>query len=773
MSLELFPHQEDGVSWMISRENCEKCPGGLLLDDCGVGKTPQVIATLAKNPQKLTLIVAPVNILSQWVAQLHRWVPEFKVILYHSSGLVKTMRKVVQNQTKRAQKALKAKVTPPGDHDVRKKEQDDCELAAEISEIIYQELYRRAKTANTERHISEYEASVPNVPLVVVTSYGKLTDNKYERRRAKYKRLGLLSTAERFHTGTTPLSCLHWDRVVLDECHLIRNHNTTRTRYVLALKSRIRWGLTATPIHNGMKDYECLLRFLGLKKWEIAHVFASHPALEKYLTDKARKEAEGKILDFSEGGLDGAGKIRILSKKNPLLRHEEITLRRTKKQVFSQPRDRPSLDLPPLDLARPKSPETKSRNGKRSRRQAEKDDEEEVRKKLKTSGRAPELPDMTLDIVRVDFATREEEAFYRRLERTAQLEVFPQQIRHADHHQDDEEIIPEITDQALFELILRLRQASVNPAMVISGYRRKFQGQFPANLLPPTADMDEEQDEIDQGAVVDGRRLTRAEKRRLRDERREYMMVKAIGVPSKTRVLQKMILEHRREEKAIIFCEFREEMPYLQEDLQAVGISSVLYDGSLSLAARAEIVKRMSWINSEIEQLLEGGQFFPGVTHVPNEIVGLISRYVSYDVILVQINSGNAGLNLQMCSRVYYTNPNWNPCTEIQAWGRAHRLGQTVKVAVVKLALSGKYCEDSGFPTFIDDDAAESTVDQRVLEVQMAKRKVMADILDDEDILFNGNDSGITASNITSDSPAENTGTGLFLTREDMLHIVG
>jgi SNF2 family DNA or RNA helicase len=464
-----------------------------------------------------------------------------------------------------------------------------------------------------------------------------------------------------------------------------------------------------------MQDYQCLLRFLGLKKWEIAHVFASHPVLEKYLTEKVRKEAEGRILDLSKNG-----KIHILSKTNPHLTHSELTLRRTKKQVFTRKRSRDDDD-----------------NGESERKASEYDDKKETNERKKRRVAAPELPDLTLDIVRVDFATREEEQFYRRLEHAVQLEVY--------HHEDDEreevehEEVPEISDQALFELILRLRQASVNPALVISGYRRKFRGQIPANLLG-----------LDQ---TDNVVMTRAQRRQHRLDREEKMM-DAIGIPSKTRILQGMLLNHHHTEKAIIFCEFREEMPHLQRDLESVGISCVLYDGSLSLAARAEIVRRMSWTNQEVARVVCSGKFFPGVRHVPAEVVNLIARHASYDAIIVQINSGNAGLNLQMCSRVYYTNPNWNPCTEIQAWGRAHRLGQTVPVAAVKLVLSGHH---------LKNESDKTTVDQRVLDVQKEKRKIMADILGDEDILFNG----------TEITPHVSSSAATTLTTRDLLYMLG
>ena len=38
------PYQEDGVTWMLSRELAETVAGGILADEMGLGKTIQTIA---------------------------------------------------------------------------------------------------------------------------------------------------------------------------------------------------------------------------------------------------------------------------------------------------------------------------------------------------------------------------------------------------------------------------------------------------------------------------------------------------------------------------------------------------------------------------------------------------------------------------------------------------------------------------------------------------------------------------------------------------------
>lgn len=59
----------------------------------------------------------------------------------------------------------------------------------------------------------------------------------------------------------------------------------------------------------------------------------------------------------------------------------------------------------------------------------------------------------------------------------------------------------------------------------------------------------------------------------------------------------------------------------------------------------------------------------------------------SYDVLIIQIQTGNEGLNLQKYNEIYIVTPSWNPKLEEQAIARCHRLGQTKEVHVFKFVM--------------------------------------------------------------------------------------
>jgi hypothetical protein len=90
MRHELFPFQEKGHGWL--RMLGDLGIGAILADDMGLGKTVQAIAMLESEREELgrdalgpTLVVCPMSVARQWVAEVHRFAPELRVHLHHGS----------------------------------------------------------------------------------------------------------------------------------------------------------------------------------------------------------------------------------------------------------------------------------------------------------------------------------------------------------------------------------------------------------------------------------------------------------------------------------------------------------------------------------------------------------------------------------------------------------------------------------------------------------------------------------------------------------------
>jgi len=86
-------------------------------------------------------------------------------------------------------------------------------------------------------------------------------------------------------------------------------------------------------------------------------------------------------------------------------------------------------------------------------------------------------------------------------------------------------------------------------------------------------------------------------------------------------------------------------------------------------------------------------------------------------VFLISLKAGGLGLNLTAADYVYLLDPWWNPAVEAQAIDRTHRIGQTRRVFASRLI-------------------ARDTVEEKVLELQQAKRDLAEAIIGGDNSLI-------------------------------------
>ena len=93
----------------------------------------------------------------------------------------------------------------------------------------------------------------------------------------------------------------------------------------------------------------------------------------------------------------------------------------------------------------------------------------------------------------------------------------------------------------------------------------------------------------------------------------------------------------------------------------------------------------------------------------------LVKKFQSAEVpiFLISLKAGGTGLNLTAADTVIHYDPWWNPAAENQATDRAHRIGQTKPVFVHKLVCAG-------------------TIEERILQLQARKSKLVQALLSDE-----------------------------------------
>jgi len=131
--------------------------------------------------------------------------------------------------------------------------------------------------------------------------------------------------------------------------------------------------------------------------------------------------------------------------------------------------------------------------------------------------------------------------------------------------------------------------------------------------------------------------------------------------------------------KWIIFCHFRPEMDILKRTFDADPLvkRTSVYNGSLTHSKRKELLD---------------------ATHEP------IASNES-EILLVQLQSGGVGLNLQHFDRIIFTGPWWTAALMEQAVGRAVRIGQREVVKVFNVVLKDE--ETINIDSVMTEKAAE------------------------------------------------------------------
>lgn len=338
----------------------------------------------------------------------------------------------------------------------------------------------------------------------------------------------------------TIIHTTEWGRVVLDECHTIRNKKSKVFQGCFDLKAKYRWGLSGTPLQNKIDDLKSLFQFIHMP----------HHA--------------------------------IVNNLDMLL--ERFIMRRNKSLV------------------------------------------------------AEKYKNLKVNVLDIPFDTDKEREFYVKVEEEVQKEYLKL---------INEGETPNMME--IFELLLRLRQATIHPNLVIKGLAKKFDIKKPQLWK---------------------------------------------GSSTKINKMMELFANQEEDDRSLVVCHYQEE---IDQALIFLGrafpkLRMEVFNGGLSLEARNDLVRRC--MKGEV------------------------------DVLFMQIMAGGVGLNLQIFNKVFLLTPNWNPGNEIQAIARCHRIGQTRDVEVFKIVIR-------------DDVIEKSTIDERIIEVQIEKRDLMVSSLNDETFKFN------------------------------------
>ena len=157
-----------------------------------------------------------------------------------------------------------------------------------------------------------------------------------------------------------------------------------------------------------------------------------------------------------------------------------------------------------------------------------------------------------------------------------------------------------------------------------------------------------------------------------------------VGESGKITALKEIISEKEKENhRFLIFSQFVTALNIVRQELENMGIKYFMITGETAAKERLRIC-------NEFNQ---------------NE---------EYKVVLISLKAGGTGLNLVGADVVVHLDPWWNYSAEMQANDRAHRIGQTRSVEVIKLI-------------------AENSIEERVVNLQNEKKELVDKVISNDD----------------------------------------
>ncbi|CAM6104501.1 unnamed protein product [Calypogeia fissa] len=466
--------------------------------------------------------------------------------------------------------------------------------------------------------------------------------------------------------GNSVLHSVRWGRIILDEAHSIKDRRCSTAKGIFALQSDYKWALSGTPLQNRVGELYSLVRFLGI-----------HPFSYYFC-----RKCECRSLDYQFGGpsekcecghssllhfcwwnkfvsnpIKRWGYVNDGRRAMMLLKHKvlsNILLRRTKLERAA-------------DLA---------------------------------------LPPRTAFLRRDAFDAREDD-FYQALytQSQSQFNTYVSAGTLVNNYAH------------IFDLLTRLRQAVDHPYLVVysataSKEAPSFEtaaGDDSCGLCHESAEdpvttvchhnfcrsciqgyIDASQDLTSQcpkcqkpltvdligksGANGKDSATQRTYKRKSILNRIDLRQFQTSTKIEAVREEIYSMLQKDSAAKAIIFSQFTSMLDLIGFALEQSKIKFVKLDGSMSMAAR--------------DQMIEA-----------------FTKDADTKIFLMSLKAGGVALNLTVASHVFLMDPWWNPAVEQQAQDRIHRIGQFKPIRVIRFVI-------------------ENTIEERILKLQEKKQLV-------------------------------------------------
>ncbi|KAL1668175.1 SNF2 family N-terminal domain-containing protein [Schizophyllum commune] len=220
-------YQLEGLRWMVGLDS--NGVSGILADEMGLGKTLQTIAFNAYirelKHSKHFLIVCPLSVLHNWVAEFEKFAPDIPVCMYHGTVDERAeLRRTMMAPIGKMQKPKK-EPAPKG----KKSKANGGKKGASSK--------KNAQSTNAEDEFEDDGDDASAFPVVVTTYEMIIRDAAH-------------------------LADYDWGYIIVDEGHRLKNIDCKLMREIKRYNTAHRMILTGTPLHNNLSELWSLLNFV-------------------------------------------------------------------------------------------------------------------------------------------------------------------------------------------------------------------------------------------------------------------------------------------------------------------------------------------------------------------------------------------------------------------------------------------------------------------------------------------------------------------------------
>ncbi|AQL02939.1 Helicase-like transcription factor CHR27 [Zea mays] len=347
MSVLLFKHQKIALAWMLSKENCSHCRGGILADDQGVGKTISTIALIQKEMVKQSRFMTAGSYSTKFVPNsdydngsdvvisMDKKEPKDEPLneldgsaRLHVASSLKLCDSKPNTATDKAEPKKKTRVRYSASN-LRSKTRPAAgtvvvcpasvlrqwanELSVKVMEdnklsvLVYHGSSRTRdpnELATCDVVVTTYMTVANEVPKENSNDERKkcemdgicleISIGSKRKKQSKPKKKNKPSNSE-----GGPLARVRWFRVVLDEAQTIKNYRTKVSRACCGLRAQRRWCLSGTPIQNkidGLYSYFCFLKYEPYSKFSNFKYMIKHQITRDLVCGYKKLQAILKII---------------------------------------------------------------------------------------------------------------------------------------------------------------------------------------------------------------------------------------------------------------------------------------------------------------------------------------------------------------------------------------------------------------------------------------------------------------------------------------------